>query len=469
MRRTRFALALSMLVLCLLAGCSGGDRPDPDPRPMGELVWPDHALAALVPRPSSTVGEVQWEYEDKLNILVGDMTHEDYLDYTKACKEAGFSVVETETDGYFSGENEDGYRLELNYLENDSAVSMTISDPLYAVSIQIDCSENLLFSRYDVDVYLGYTKLGSIEHGGEASYEAEVEKGTQTLRIVSQEDDSVDGEYEFQVPDTLEIRCKAACSSEQVDITVIEDIALPVSVSELVGMPYEEAEKLFRDAGLRNVSLNEIKDLTGEAMSGAGLVTTATVDGNGAFLAGDEVAPEAEIVIEYHSAKEYSPPYDRNTAAGLNYEEVVEAFTAAGFTNVTAEKRTEAGLDEDEEGTVATVRLGDGFPYLDKTYPADVAVVVEYYDPYVDEPADELSSYYAHKFFREHGESQYPYGFEPHFVMGLINEEQIDSRTIFIKVEVTITNAYGQEYDTVAEGTVSGTDDFATVTGFYVS
>ena len=70
---------------------------------------------------------------------------------------------------------------------------------------------------------------------------------------------------------------------------------------------------------------------------------------------------------------------------------------------------------------------------------------------------------------REEYEAIFGSDTEPHFVMGLINEEQIDSRTIFIKVEVTITNAYGQEYDTVAEGTVSGTDDFAAVTGFYVS
>lgn len=50
----------------------------------------------------------------------------------------------------------------------------------------------------------------------------------------------------------------------------------------------------------------------------------------------------------------------------------------------------------------------------------------------------------------------------------MINIEQVGN-TLYFKVGVTITNAHGAEYDTVAEGMVTGTDSAPQMVQFYVS
>lgn len=464
------AILFAIFLALSLTACGGNNTSDfVETEPLGELTWPDSDLAALVPRPQSTVGEIAWEYDDEINILIGEVTAEDYSTYVNECKSSGFSEIGQEETTFFHATNADGYRLDLSFNEDQNQMNIIISEPLYVVQLEIDCLGNLLFSKYDIDVYVDYEMVGSIEHGGEGTYEMELEKGTHTLRIESQDDDAVNGEYEFEVPGVSTLRCDVSCTSDQVEIDVIEDVILPFSSSDLIGKPHEEVETMIENAGFWDVDVNPISDLTAENMTEAGLVTSVTIDGISEFSAGEPINPEAAIVIEYHAAAEYNPPYNGDTAEGMHYTDIVDAFVAAGFTNVTTEAQPEAEFWGYEEETVATIRINDEFPYLDKTYPADAAVVIKYYTTIVDEPATSLSSYYAHQAFREYGESQYPFGFDPHFIMDLRNEEQLDNGSWYIKVGVTITNAYGQEYETVAEGIVSGTDDLAVVTQFHVS
>lgn len=70
--------------------------------------------------------------------------------------------------------------------------------------------------------------------------------------------------------------------------------------------------------------------------------------------------------------------------------------------------------------------------------------------------------------FERYGESAYPYGFKPHWLLGVLAFNKNDDGSYFIKVEVTITNEYGTKLKTNVEGTVSGTDDYPIVNDFYV-
>ena len=196
---------------------------------------------------------------------------------------------------------------------------------------------------------------------------------------MSQDDDTVDGEYEFEVPDTSTIRCNVSCTAEQIEINVIEDIAVPASSAELIGKPYEEVRTLFRDAGLWDVDFETIPDLTGDSVAESGLVTAVKIDGNSDFSAGELVKPEAAVVIEYHTAKEYNPPYNSDNISGLDYTAVVNAYIAAGFTNVTTVEETVSSTRGSREGAVASIRIDDKIVHLDQSYPADAEVVITYY------------------------------------------------------------------------------------------
>ncbi|MDD3269679.1 MAG: hypothetical protein PHX14_10185 [Syntrophomonadaceae bacterium] len=81
----------------------------------------------------------------------------------------------------------------------------------------------------------------------------------------------------------------------------------------------------------------------------------------------------------------------------------------------------------------------------------------------------DLEKYAARMAFENHGKYLYPYGFECHWILDLINEEQshVDG-SWFFKVGVTITNQYGTKRDAIAEGTISGTTGNPTVKEFNV-
>lgn len=67
-----------------------------------------------------------------------------------------------------------------------------------------------------------------------------------------------------------------------------------------------------------------------------------------------------------------------------------------------------------------------------------------------------------------YGETQYPYGFELHYLMGKIAEEAYDENTWFLKAECTVTNESGAEVEGTCEAKVTGTTDSPQVTEFTV-
>ena len=65
--------------------------------------------------------------------------------------------------------------------------------PSYPVHLSVDCSENLLFSRYDLAIYVDSEKVGTLDHGAEDSWDLTLDKGQHTLRVQKEDDSSVDG------------------------------------------------------------------------------------------------------------------------------------------------------------------------------------------------------------------------------------------------------------------------------------
>ena len=104
-----------------------------------------------------------------------------------------------------------------------------------------------------------------------------------------------------------------------------------------------------------------------------------------------------------------------------------------------------------------------------KSYDKNDNVYIEYYVIKEESPKEKLDEGYARVAFENYGEQIYRYGFKCHWWVGLITHEQSEDGTWFFKVEVTIENAYGNKYKTIAEGKVSGTNNNPVVKDFYVS
>ncbi len=98
------------------------------------------------------------------------------------------------------------------------------TEPTYAVQIFIDCEQNLIFSKYDVDVMVDGVEVGNIEHGGEATFEVELTRGQHELGFEEEGRTDPDGKTSFVVEgegDAFAYRIR--CTSDQIEIESIED------------------------------------------------------------------------------------------------------------------------------------------------------------------------------------------------------------------------------------------------------
>ena len=92
----------------------------------------------------------------------------------------------------------------------------------FTVQVKIECEENLLFSRYDVNIFIDDKLLGTLEHGATDTYTAELVEGEHTLKTEKEDESDVDGTVEFVVSDNMELSYQLSLSNDLIEIEKIE-------------------------------------------------------------------------------------------------------------------------------------------------------------------------------------------------------------------------------------------------------
>ena len=265
-----------------------------------EFVWPQNELANMLPIPESNKGEVMWENADEVYICVANTTMEDYNEYITACAEKGFSTVDEEGYGDYNVKNEAGYRLSLSY-QNDNVMTIKIKKPLCVAEIEVNCDENLLFSKYDVMIEVDDEEIGVLEHGKSNTYQVELEPGTYTIVFSNEEDASVDGSAEFEIAGNDAYKYNISCEGSQIEVETIVEINPPFASEELAGKKYEEVKQAFEDAGFTNIDTKEIADLKAEEADKEGEVSEISIDDKNQISKEDKFEKDAEVVITYRT------------------------------------------------------------------------------------------------------------------------------------------------------------------------
>lgn len=184
----------------------------------GMLVWSDSEIASMLPVPTSTTGEITQDDETGFQAYVSNTSIDEFKAYATACADIGFNIDSYDSDKSYSAENSVGYKLSVSY-QGNNVMSVSIDEPEYDVSIEIECVENLLFSKYDVNVYIDDMFEGTIKHGATEIFELIKTKGSYDIKFVNAEDDSVDAVTQFEVVQDSSIKYKISCSSSQIDVT----------------------------------------------------------------------------------------------------------------------------------------------------------------------------------------------------------------------------------------------------------
>lgn len=186
----------------------------------GVLEWSASEIASLLPVPESTTGEITQDDEKGFSAYVSNTSTDAYKAYVTACVNMGFDVDANDTDKHYSAQNADGYKLSIDY-QGNNVIYISLDVPEYEVTVEVECVENWIFSKYDVDVYVNEYFEGTITHGETETFELTLTKGSYELKFVSNEDDNATGVVTINIQKAESLKYKISCHSSNIDVETI--------------------------------------------------------------------------------------------------------------------------------------------------------------------------------------------------------------------------------------------------------
>lgn len=312
----------------------------------GTLVWSHSEIASMLPVPTSTTGEITKDDDTGFQAYVSDTSIDEFKSYATACADKGFDIDFYDSDKSYSAENSEGYKLSVSYKGN-KVMSVSVAEPEYDVSIEIECEENLLFSKYDVDVYIDDSFKGTLKHGTTETYEVTMTKGTYEVRFENAEDDEVKGTVKIDIQKDESLKYKISCANSQISVETIvgttgnndaetsgneesssadkgqgsdteettstdteaSEITVTMSEDDFVGMLYTDAEEKLREMGF---TVFEYETLDTDDINkpddtiGAVEIKNWKFD-KGDFAVGDTYEADAIVVLWYYVCDEPEP------------------------------------------------------------------------------------------------------------------------------------------------------------------
>lgn len=292
---------------------------------METVTWPDSNLAKLLPVPKSTTGKIYSNDTDSFSVYIGNTTIDDYNDYVKACEDKGFTVDKQKKAKTFSAKNADSYKLSVDYKGNN-VIYISVAEPEFDVTIEVECVENWIFSKYDVELSIDDDFEGTIPHGDKKSFDVVLKRGKHTISFESAEDSTLDGEIEVEITKAETVKLKISCSSFGVDVELVsgttakdnnsketasntENTQKPTDTAgapdvwtNLLEKHYEDVKKQFEDAGFTNITCvaHEIDYNENNVFEGS--VVNIAIGENGdicTFEKGEQWSKDIKIRIDY--------------------------------------------------------------------------------------------------------------------------------------------------------------------------
>lgn len=286
--------------------------------------------------------------------------------------------------------------------------------------------------------------------------------------------------------------------SDKTDENYEDGIRVSYSANSLKRKDYRDVIKIFRADGFTNITTREIDDLITGWLTKEGEVESVSIDGNDSFEEDSWYSDNAEVVISYHTfpeeeqASETEPASELVTESaknnildlldsveGKNIVEVKKILKDSGYKITFLHDYTEVDLTSEissykkkEKQKFIVTRIGEIDDekqkitlYVDSK---DNIKKKEKQEKLEEQLTEKLDPYYAWYAAEEYGETQYPYGFELHYIVGILAQEPVDKDTWFLKAACTVENAYGNKSDMTCEVKVSGTTDNPHIEDFKV-
>ncbi|MBR2520983.1 MAG: hypothetical protein IKE62_02220, partial [Oscillospiraceae bacterium] len=97
--------------------------------------------------------------------------------------------------------------------------------PEHQIYLEISFEKNLLFAKYDVEVYVDDTEIGTVEHGKNLTHLATVDEGAHTIIFYKATDNSVKATKEIKVVEDTTYKFLLHSNKSSIDIKEYEAVS----------------------------------------------------------------------------------------------------------------------------------------------------------------------------------------------------------------------------------------------------
>lgn len=100
----------------------------------------------------------------------------------------------------------------------DTAPADPDDNQLCDVNVTFSCTENLFFSRYDIDIYLDGHELLRLKHGSEKTQTLSLEKGSHIFKFSKAGYSSPNGNVQINISSDMSISIELYCTMDYIDV-----------------------------------------------------------------------------------------------------------------------------------------------------------------------------------------------------------------------------------------------------------
>lgn len=337
--------------------------------------------------------------------------------------------------------------------------------PKHSVEINVKCDGNLIFSKYDVDVYIDDEKVVTIKHGENYVDIVKLTDGKHTLVFKNKDDKSVEGKVEFLIKEDTKLNYQIHCNNDKVRIKELADEKKKEEVQESKenennkesDITEKNSESLETTFPKENARRAVVVAFTNGYSTDVFKKDGNTYDINKFHSYAEK--PEYHIKIEKDgnwTAKDEKTWHIENIELKTSYKLYFNTSLDITFDGKNYIISNVSGLmgkktNSDKQKTDISDFASGNCPYC--TVSPELIKEDRNPEDFKELDEDKIRSE-ARKVFQAYGKKLFPYGFKCHWIIGLRAEEVSIDGACFFKVDVTIKNEYGTKRKAIAEGTV---------------
>lgn len=221
----------------------------------------------------------------------------------------------------------------------------SIDKESYEVYLEVQCEENLLFSRYDLEIYVDGEYQVDIMHGEISHFTMNLLEGKHEIVVQKKSESSINGVIEINVMEDNSFVYSAKCKNNKVELEITD--------SQIVKEEETEKENNSNSEEVKNEDTSNNSQTSDTGNKKSPVIVKITMPND----------------TDYYEKEEWT------------VESLVKEFEGLGFTNIVTERM---GVSSDYRyGPIHTVRLDGSWIGWDEgdVYDSDDEVEIRYYDP----------------------------------------------------------------------------------------